>query len=369
MSTYKVIQDVEADDKLVGPLSVRQFVYAAIAGLGIWLSVMSVTKGVSFMLVLLVPTVLFTGFFAFPWGGDQPTELWALAKIRFMLKPRKRIWNQSGAKDVVTITVPKKVERVLTNGLSQNEVQSRLSALADTIDSRGWAIKNMNINLASNQRQATDHSSDRLVPAVFMPQPVSNVEVLASDDVLDPYANPTAHKLDTMIQTANQAHRQQIIEQIKQPVPAVQPEAAMHPTGPNYWFTQPPVTPVPARPQIISPSNPDARIDQPDPTRAAAITTDEKILAQKLKDANPPAENHASGYGGMRMLKTPEQIEAERAAAAAAEAQRLSAAAAEKAKAVTPEHQAAIINFARNNDQTVAAISRQANEEVVIPLR
>jgi hypothetical protein len=365
MSTYKVIQDVEADDKLVGPLSVRQFVYAAIAGLGVWLSVMAVTKSLAFMLVFLVPIVLFTGFFAFPWGGDQPTELWALAKIRFMLKPRKRIWNQSGAKDVVTITVPKKIERVLTNGLTQTEVQSRLSALADTIDSRGWAIKNMNINLAANPVQGIDHASDRLVPAVFMPQQVSDVEVFASDDVLDPYANPTAHKLDAMIQNANQTHRQQIIEQIQQPIPPIQPEQAAQQNGPNYWFTQPPEAPVVVPPQIITPNN--KTVDQPDPARMQAVITDERLLAQKLKEANANVQ-HPSEFGGMRTIKTPEQIAAQQAAQA--EAQRQQQASAEKAKAaVTPEHQAAIINFARNNDHTVAAISRQANEEVVIPLR
>ncbi len=30
MSTYKVIQDIEAEDKLLGPLTLRQFIYAAV---------------------------------------------------------------------------------------------------------------------------------------------------------------------------------------------------------------------------------------------------------------------------------------------------------------------------------------------------
>ena len=109
MATYKVIQDVEAEDKLVGPLSLRQFIYAGIAALCIYLTVLSTTKHAGFMAIFFVPIALFTGFFAFPWGRDQPTEIWALAKIRFMLKPRKRIWDQTGVKELVTITVPKTV--------------------------------------------------------------------------------------------------------------------------------------------------------------------------------------------------------------------------------------------------------------------
>ena len=39
MAQYKVPQDVEADDKLIGPFSFRQFVYLLIAGGGIALAV------------------------------------------------------------------------------------------------------------------------------------------------------------------------------------------------------------------------------------------------------------------------------------------------------------------------------------------
>src|SRR6185437_12722766 len=134
MATYKVIQDIEAEDKLVGPLTLRQFIYAGIAALSGYLGFLFATKGAAFMLALFVPVVFVCGFFAFPWGRDQPTEIWALAKIRFMLKPRRRIWDQGGVRDLVTITAPKVVEIVRTNGLNQDEVHSRLQALADTID-------------------------------------------------------------------------------------------------------------------------------------------------------------------------------------------------------------------------------------------
>src|ERR1700689_4826621 len=135
MATYKVIQDIEAEDKILGPLTFRQFVYGLIAAFFCYICVICVTKGAAFLLVFFLPPALFTGFFAFPFGRDQPTEVWALAKIRFFLKPHRRTWDQSGVKELVTITVPKKVERILTNGLSQNEVQSRLKTLANTIDS------------------------------------------------------------------------------------------------------------------------------------------------------------------------------------------------------------------------------------------
>ncbi|MGH7158305.1 MAG: PrgI family mobile element protein [Candidatus Saccharimonadales bacterium] len=33
MATYKVIQDIEAEDKILGPLTLRQFIYAGVAAI------------------------------------------------------------------------------------------------------------------------------------------------------------------------------------------------------------------------------------------------------------------------------------------------------------------------------------------------
>jgi hypothetical protein len=176
MATYKVLQDIEAEDKLLGPLTLRQFIYAGACVFLLYLAFLMITNGIGLIApVFVLPAFLF-GFLAFPWRGEQPTEVWALAKVRFYVKPRKRIWNQTGIRDLVTITVPKQIERNYTNGLSQTEVRSRLKALAATIDSRGWAIKNVNAStyaqpglLSSN---SNDPNSDRLIGIGSLPNPL-----------------------------------------------------------------------------------------------------------------------------------------------------------------------------------------------------
>src|SRR5665213_3625195 len=153
MAVYKVIQDVAAEDKLLGPLSFKGFIYALIALLCAYINfrllfIGSPLKWV-FILAFLLPMLLF-GVLASPLGRDQPTEVWLLSKIKFFFKPRKRIWNQSGIEELVTITAPKKIEQRLTKDISQTEVQSRLKTLASTLDTRGWAIKNVDLNLNSS---------------------------------------------------------------------------------------------------------------------------------------------------------------------------------------------------------------------------
>ena len=126
MAVYKVIQDVEADDKLIGPLSMKQFIFACVAvGFG-FVGFLIASKTSILAFIPFIPFIIIPGALAAPLGKDQPTDVWLAAKIRFLIKPRKHVWDQDGLKNLVTITVPKKVEHLYTNGL--NEQQSKKPA-------------------------------------------------------------------------------------------------------------------------------------------------------------------------------------------------------------------------------------------------
>ncbi len=289
MSTYKVLQDVEAEDKLIGPLSLRQFIYAGIAAINLYLCWFLATHHATFLIAAFFPIAVISAFFAFPWGRDQPTELWALAKIRFLIKPRRRIWDQDGVKELVTVTAPKHVQIDYTNGLTQSEVQSRLHALAATIDSRGWAIKNANLNLVAQPTLVMNEPrSDRLIGPSALPQPVSNVEITAQDDILDEKNNPDASRVDSMISASAKAHRAKIVEDMNKPEPLAPPPPSAPvpvPSNPppqrpaNYWFLNQPAqsTSIPNNmvtfnTQVVTPvaSNAPAPIAQPAPDPVAA---------------------------------------------------------------------------------------------------
>ena len=363
MATYKVLQDIEAEDKLVGALTLRQFIYAGIAAFMLYLSFFSLTKHVAFLIIIFLPVALFAGFLAIPWHGDQPTEVWALAKLRFYLKPRKRIWDQSGAKNLVTITAPKQLERSLTNGLSQTEVRSRLHALANTIDSRGWAVKNANISMGINTGLGVA-DSDRLVDASVLPQEVSAVDVQASDDILDTSANPVAQHFDSMIANATAAHRQQLLAQMQQPsAPAPAQTQASVPN--DYWFMHQ-AAPVPGQAifdasAVITPGA-TATSEPAAAPRAATPTAEEEAMVAQLRAAN---DDQSIANDHLKHIKTPEELaeDAQKAALQrAAEAQAAARAAAAKAQ-VTSDKQAAIMNLASNDDLDVATLARQAKRE------
>lgn len=224
MAVYKVIQDIEAEDRLVGFLTLKGFIYAAIAALLAFINVrllMSEALGpikYIFILMFFFPMILF-GVLASPLGREQPTEVWLLARIRFLFKPRKRIWNQLGINKLVVITAPVKKDQHLVKDLSQTEVSSRLQALAQTLDSRGWAVKNVAVNLspAPAYRQAAQvAATDRLAPASDTEQPMPVLDVHEADDILDEQSNPTAQNFESLIQRSEESRRQALAAHVEQ---------------------------------------------------------------------------------------------------------------------------------------------------------
>lgn len=363
MATYKLIQDVEAEDHILGPLTFRQFVFGLLAAFLGYLCFISVVKHLTFLLLLFLPPALFCGFFAFPWGRDQPTELWALAKLRFWFKPRKRIWDQSGVKELVTITAPKKVERVLTDNLSQTEVKSRLQALANTLDSRGWAIKHIN---ALGYVAPPSIDSERLIDIPEVPQEVPND---VTPDVMDTDTSPIAQQFQNMIDQSTQDYRQRLLDQLRQPLPSSE---ELDQQASQQWFMNhnpvntgpvagtvaptamqpmaaapaPSTMPAPAQFAGTAPSAPYAA-----PVTATSITPqDDALLSSQLLKEQAA---HKEAVSNMRTL---------RPAAPKAPAPSVPATPGKlPANAMTASGDPAILSLSKNNDLNVATIAREAH--------
>jgi len=359
MATYKVIQDIEAEDKLLGPLTLRQFIYAGVAAVCLYLAFLSLTKHALFLLAFFLPVALLAGFFAWPWNSNQPTEIWALAKIRFLLKPHRRIWNQSGVKELVSITAPKTVLTNYTNGLSQTEVSSRLKALADTIDSRGWVIKNANVNLGvQSVAGISTTGSDRLIDPSSFPQAVVNVDVQAADDILDEQNNPTAQHFDQMIQASTDSHRQQITQRLRKAASKFQQTSSIQaqpitPAPNDYWFlNQPQASAAPTgsvtfNSQVVAPGA-DSQI-------IAASSADEQALDQELKASNSEA---VSAYPHLKVIQP---LSEQKPTSTMPEPAPVNQAPAVSPQ-MTPPPNPAILNLANNNDLNVATLARQVNQ-------
>ena len=145
MAQYKVPQDVEAEDKLLGPFTFRQFIYLLIVA-GFIALAWALFQVFPLLVIIPIPIILFFGALALPLKKDQPMETYLSAIVSFYLKPRKRLWEAGQPESTILITAPKQVEVSRTKDLSQNEATHRLSFLAEIVDSEGYAIKGASLS-------------------------------------------------------------------------------------------------------------------------------------------------------------------------------------------------------------------------------
>ena len=256
MAVYKVPQDVEADDKLIGPFSFRQFIYliiVAMAGAIAW----GLAQIFIALAIIPLPVILLFGALALPLRKDQPMEIYLAAIVSYYIKPRKRLWDPDGVESMIEIAAPKAVEEIRTKDLTQEDAEQRFSYLANLVDSQGWAIRGG----ATPGVQASPLNTD-----VFL-------EAGSAQDILDTN-NSVAQSFDTMMSERTEAlkaeARAHMFQAVTQPEPApTPPQAPQAYTGPA-----PVYNPYPEFHQaVVQPVNDQAHVYQhPEPTPAPTPT-------------------------------------------------------------------------------------------------
>ena len=318
MAVYKVPQDVEADDKLIGPFSFRQFIYliiVALAMVGAW----GLFQLFPLLVVIPLPVIVFFGALALPLRKDQPMEIYMAAMVSYYLKPRKRLWEADGIESLIEITVPKTVAFERTKNLSQGEAQERLGYLAELVDSGGWAVRGRGVQ-APNSALNSD---------IYF-------EAQQAEDVLDS-GTSVAQSLELMIGQSDAKRHQDMIERMHQP-PTVAPAPVAPPT-PNAYdlFT--------AAPPIANSQPPNAA----PPTYNPYPTDIQQSVIQPIGSVDP-----SQTPPPVPEPTPPVQTTSEKPVSAG------------------------IINLANNADLSIETIAREAhrinqqeemNEEVVISLR
>jgi hypothetical protein len=330
MAVYKVPQDVEADDKLIGPFSFRQFIYLIIVAISI-----GIAWGLSQLLLPLaiipLPMILFFGALALPLKKDQPMEIYLAAVVSFYLKPRKRLWQPDGIQSLVEITAPKVIEVQRSKNLSEAEAQQRLSYLANIVDTEGWAVRGVDTTNSAMQNDAY-------------------YEAQQQEDVLDANSG-VAQSFDSMISQSDLKRRQEVVERMHQPQPVAPPQTPTPPIyNPYTTLSQPVATPQPAEPHLTYNPYPDS-IHQSvvNPLGSQPATPPQQPVAAPVVPAPQPVE-------------PPQLVDNSQTATSE--------------KPVSPD----IISLANNSDLSIETIAHEANrihqkeeklpeQEVVISLR
>lgn len=291
MSQYQVPQDVEAEDKLLGPFTFRQFIYLLIAAGMIALAVV-LFKIFPLLVIFPIPVILLFGALALPLKKDQPMETYLAAIVSFHLKPRNRLWTPGQPDTDILITAPKREETNRIRKLGRGETSRRLSFLADIVDSEGYAIKGASINnnnlqddVIAEASQATDifASVDPIQSAYDSSnEPVSSY---SGNSVLDSYNKIISRNSDRSIfkSSASVLPSSGGITIPSTPTPAIKHQSVPNPTPPS----------LPQNPNSIAPTITPATTPAPQPTPAQPIAQPQNVNANPANSAiiNPASSS------------------------------------------------------------------------------
>jgi len=218
MGQYKVPQNVETEDKILGPLSVKQFIYVIIALMWAFLMWRIFSAYIIIALIFAFPV---TGFFLLLGFGQRegvPFEDYVVAFIRFLIVPRKRMWIKDDSKEVIVKDVEKPKEEF---GVGKNVSSGQLKKLANIIDTRG-NYKDPSISLSADDNEAEVYAARIIGPAqVGTSTAAAQAGVLKTqsatirDDVLD-QANPRSEQVAQMLINAEEATHDNAIKQVNQ---------------------------------------------------------------------------------------------------------------------------------------------------------
>lgn len=332
MAQYKVPQDVEAEDKLIGPFSFRQFVYLGVAALGM-ATAFGLWQIFPGLIIITFPVIILFLALALPLRKDQPMETYLTAVIRFYVKPRKRLWQPDGSIGLVTIVAPKMSGVQLTKSVGGTAAAEQLSYLSQVVDTQGWATRGV-ISPTSSMNDT------------------AYAEAQQAEDVLDENAK-IAKVFESMIDKTSSQHKQTVADRFRkgaqQPVaqPPQQTQAVAQPqpspTMPDTGSTTPQqTTPAGEEPNVAIDYNP-----YPSSMR-------QHILNPLGNTYSPPAQQPAQ--------PAPQPIQH-------GESTNLPASPSDNT--VSPD----IMRLANNNDLSISALANEAhrihdrdNEEVIINL-
>lgn len=258
MSEYKVPQNVEAEDKLLGPFTFRQFVYllivAAMCGIA-W----GLYQLFPLLAIIPLPIIFFFGALALPLRKDQPMETYLAAMVSFYLKPHRRMWDPDGVESLIEITVPKVVEENRSKNISQEDAERRFSYLADLVDSEGWAIRGQGL-----QPQGTSMATDIYYTAQH------------ADDLLDEN-NTVVQSMDYLMAKEKERLREETLARIRETAAAAAAEAAAPPPVA-------PAEPVMGDEVAVEDAAADSTVTPPEPPTTSETTVSPDIMNLATND-------------------------------------------------------------------------------------
>ena len=205
-AAYKIPQNVDLEDKILGPFTLKQFLYILAAGFVVFVTFrMLWTPAPWLFFIITFFNVVITGALVFVRPNDQPFSKFVGAFIGFTTKPQRRSWKRVPTLGEVTFSdTPAEQAPPVVAEPSPEEVRSRLQRLAHIVDTRGWSA--VDTDEADIIDRVTSEGEAKPKLNIFMATTEEPEDILAREDESPGHSDRASSELDRALheQTAKQ---------------------------------------------------------------------------------------------------------------------------------------------------------------------
>ncbi|HLC38885.1 MAG TPA: PrgI family protein [Patescibacteria group bacterium] len=131
---FEVPQKIDLEDKVIGPLTLKQFFYLLAGGMldYIWFRFFSF----AIFVILALPTTAFFVAMALARVQDQPFPKFLGSLVLYTLRPKQRTWGRGAPLPKLMVRTPKLKQEIQpeTKKMSPGELEK----LATILDTKGW---------------------------------------------------------------------------------------------------------------------------------------------------------------------------------------------------------------------------------------
>lgn len=164
---FQVPQNIDLEDKIIGPLTLKQFIILVVGGMFdyLWYTVFDT----SLFILFFIPTTLFTLALVFAKVQDQPFPKFLGSLALFVLKPKMLTWGKTPPLKIVEFQKKKKEQIVHP----KNTTESQIQKLSIIIDTQGWGAEKRPENVKTVAQKGKIQT---IKPQISAPQEFSNFQ-------------------------------------------------------------------------------------------------------------------------------------------------------------------------------------------------
>jgi len=143
MPQFKVPQNLDMEDRIIGKLTISQFGYLAFGCLIAYIAILKIPG--TFGVIIAIPVALITFAFTFVRVQDQPFSKFIFSLIGYVTNPRDRTWHRDeSSSNASPIAADRAVKKVAKKTPKKAYTPADIRKLAETVDSHGYTTTDDN---------------------------------------------------------------------------------------------------------------------------------------------------------------------------------------------------------------------------------